>query len=58
MRKPVDLDTYASRLVSRFQTWITVLQTNYKYTISYWIQTQMPPTDVLMVWHAYLLNTG
>ena len=38
---------------SRFEAW---LKSARKERIEAWVRDVMPPLDVLMVWHAYLLN--
>ncbi|KAI0091543.1 hypothetical protein BDY19DRAFT_1030884 [Irpex rosettiformis] len=39
--------------IERFMKWIhTVEQTD----LSAWVEDQLPPLDVLMVWHTYMLN--
>lgn len=40
--------------VERFQAWIK--STTAYSSVETWVQREMPPVDVLMVWHAYLLN--
>ncbi|CAL1714287.1 unnamed protein product [Somion occarium] len=40
--------------VERFQRWVKTVK--YTSEISEWIEQELPPLDVLMVWHAYLLN--
>ncbi|GBE89584.1 hypothetical protein SCP_1602470 [Sparassis crispa] len=41
--------------VERFQRWAAVVRHESLFT---WVATDLPPIDVLMVWHAYLLNPG
>ncbi|KAI0791997.1 hypothetical protein C8Q75DRAFT_805043 [Abortiporus biennis] len=40
--------------VERFYRWLHVVP--FRVTVDEWILEEMPPIDVLMVWHAYLLN--
>ncbi|KAF7323286.1 hypothetical protein HMN09_00109400 [Mycena chlorophos] len=41
--------------VERFEQWVKALQpSNYEKGVA----TMLPPVDVVMVWHAYLLNPG
>ncbi|CAL1714258.1 unnamed protein product [Somion occarium] len=40
--------------LERFQRWVETVK--YSSEISEWIEQELPPLDVLMVWHAYLLN--
>lgn len=37
----------------RFRRWVKGVKFE---KLRPWIQTQMPPLDVLMVWHTYMLN--
>lgn len=39
-----------------FETWYKKASTG--LTISSFLEDQLPPNDVVMVWHAYLLNPG
>ncbi|KAJ3557415.1 hypothetical protein NM688_g1475 [Phlebia brevispora] len=39
--------------VERFQRWLLLAA---KVPMAIWVQQIMPPLDVLMVWHSYLLN--
>ncbi|GBE89583.1 hypothetical protein SCP_1602460 [Sparassis crispa] len=41
--------------VERFQRWTAVVR---KGDLLTWVAAELPPIDVLMVWHAYLLNPG
>ncbi|OBZ74115.1 hypothetical protein A0H81_06465 [Grifola frondosa] len=41
--------------VDRFQAWVSTVQVT---TLNDWIRNELPPLDVLMVWHAYMLNPG
>ncbi|KAH8103957.1 hypothetical protein BXZ70DRAFT_888620 [Cristinia sonorae] len=43
--------------VERFQRWLEIV-VSFNSNIDAWIERCMPPIDVLMVWHAYLLNPG
>lgn len=40
--------------VGRFQRWAERVE--YHSELSVWIEKELPPIDVLMVWHAYTLN--
>ncbi|OCH91521.1 hypothetical protein OBBRIDRAFT_834175 [Obba rivulosa] len=40
--------------VERFHRWLTTVPTG--PPIQPWTEREVPPTDVLMVWHAYMLN--
>ncbi|GBE89582.1 hypothetical protein SCP_1602450 [Sparassis crispa] len=41
--------------VERFQRWAAGVRPG---TLQRWVAEELPPIDVLMVWHAYLLNPG
>lgn len=41
--------------VIRFERWLRTI-TQIQQDLERWIEWFMPPIDVLMVWHAYLLN--
>ncbi|KAJ3557422.1 hypothetical protein NM688_g1483 [Phlebia brevispora] len=44
---------FVSLAVERFERWLTTMQPS---PLSQWIQEELPPVDVLMVWQAYMLN--
>ncbi|KAH9930332.1 uncharacterized protein B0H18DRAFT_148066 [Fomitopsis serialis] len=40
--------------VERFRRWVKCVTAN--KDVDAWVETEIPPLDVLMVWHAYMLN--
>ena len=40
--------------VERFQRWVETLKPHEDWES--WLREELPPLDVLMVWHAYTLN--
>ena len=51
-------DTNYSTLTEscRFQLWISTLRATPLDIWIHWVQQDLPPLDVLMVWHAYMLD--
>ncbi|KAH9832601.1 uncharacterized protein C8Q71DRAFT_777258 [Rhodofomes roseus] len=45
---------FVSLAVERFHRWAITVAADEK--IESWVKTQVPPLDVLMVWHAFMLN--
>ena len=42
-------------ILARFERWAKIVQPQ-TIDVEEWRQTQMPPLDVIMVWHTYMLN--
>ncbi|KDQ63956.1 hypothetical protein JAAARDRAFT_74847 [Jaapia argillacea MUCL 33604] len=60
LTKPQKWGMFIHMAVDRFERWLKTLTTTniQSGTIQEWIDKNVPPLDVLMVWHTYLLNPG